>query len=59
MSFTQAEFMLLLDLCKKKLKGIDWVLKEKAEEFKEDKQLALEQKRDLLVSLIDRIEQKL
>ena len=56
MSFTEEELNLILDLCKKKLKGIDWVLKEKSEELKEDKKLDLEQKRDKLKSLITKIE---
>ena len=55
MSFTEEELNLILDLCKKKLKGIDWVLKEKSEELKEDKKLDLEQKRDNLKSLINKI----
>ena len=55
MSFSQEELDLILDLCKKKLKGIDWVLKEKSDELKEDKKSDLEGRRDKLVSLINKI----
>ena len=56
MTFSKEEQALILDLCRKKLKGIDWVLKEKAEELKEDKKQDLEQKREKLESLISKIE---
>ena len=56
MTFSTAELALILDLCKKKLKGIDWVLKEKSGELKEDKKSDLEQRRDNLQSLISKIE---
>ena len=56
MSFTKEELDLILDLCKKKLKGIDWVLKEKASELKENKKSDLEDKKNRLDSLIQKIE---
>ena len=56
MSFTKEEFDLILDLCKKKLKGIDWVLKEKANELKDNKKSDLEDRKANLESLIDKIE---
>ena len=46
MDFSKEELNLILDLCHKKVKGIDWVLKEKSEELKEDKKLDLEKKRE-------------
>ena len=55
MDFSKEELNLILDLCNKKVKGIDWVLKEKSEELKEDKKLDLEKKRESLQSIIDRI----
>ncbi|MDE0092235.1 MAG: hypothetical protein OXN83_02990 [Oligoflexia bacterium] len=56
MTFSKEEQALILDLCKKKLKGIDWVLKEKSEELKADKKNDLEGKRDKLQSLISKVE---
>ena len=56
MSFTKEELDLILDLCKKKLKGIDWVLKEKANELKDNKKSDLEDRKANLESLIDKIE---
>ena len=56
MTFSTEELNLILDLCKKKLKGINWVLKEKSDELKEEKKIDLEQKRDSLLALIDKIE---
>lgn len=55
MDFSSEELALILELCKKKLKGIDWVLKEKSSELKEDKKLDLENKREKLNSLIAKI----
>ncbi|MCZ0932583.1 MAG: hypothetical protein OXJ52_05465 [Oligoflexia bacterium] len=56
MTFSKEEQALILDLCRKKLKGIDWVLKEKSGALKEDKKYDLEQRRDKLESLINKIE---
>ncbi|MCY4320942.1 MAG: hypothetical protein OXC37_00835 [Bdellovibrionaceae bacterium] len=55
MEFSKEEQAIILDLCKKKLKGIDWVLKEKSEELKADKKSDLEDKKNKLQSLIDKI----
>ena len=56
MTFSKEELNLILDLCKKKLKGIEWVLKEKSGELKEDKKKDMEEKQNNLKSLIDKIE---
>ena len=56
MTFSNEELNLILDLCKKKLKGIEWVLKEKSDELKEDKKKDLEEKQNSLKSLISKIE---
>ena len=54
MKWTEEELKIILDLCQKKAKGIKWVLEEK--EIKTEKKEELEKKKNLLLSLIKKIE---
>lgn len=58
MSFNSEEIQVLLELCEKKIKGIDWVLKEKTD-LKEDKKTALTKKKEMLSALVEKLENNL